>query len=545
MPTLTWIGKEKVINHHLDVPYKILEHQYGFDNGKQSKTKANSGNKIIHGDNLEALKSLLPEYEGRVKCIYIDPPYNTGEEGWVYNDNVNDPKIKKWLDKVVGKEGDDLTRHDKWLCMMYPRLSLLNKLLDSEGLIFISIDDYEVFNLKLICDEIFAKGNFIGQFVWKRRASSQLSQNNVSVDHEYVLCYSKTKNFIFKGTEKDYKNYKNPDNDPNGPWTLGDLTVGMTKDQRPNQFYNLIDPSTNKVYKPNPSRVWSYIKESMDKLIQNDQIVFPEDTAKRPMLKRYLKNLKSNINPVSTWIDSKNAKSLGETTVLKTGLNTEGTKEIQKIFGQKSFDYSKPVSLVEALIGQVTIDGDIILDSFSGSGTTAHAVLNLNKQDGGTRKFILIEMEDYANDITAERVKRVIKGYGEENKAVEGTSGSFDYYELGKPLFIEENILNEEVEIEKILEYIWYSETKSSFHSADRELNPNDNSYFLGKNKNTAYYFYYEKDRETTLDDTFLRKLKTKAEQYIIYADNCVLSRDIINKYHITFKKIPRDITRF
>ena len=167
MPTLHWIGKEKVINHHLDVPFKVLEHSYGFDKGKQTKHETKSGSKIIHGDNLEALKALLPEYEGKIKCIYIDPPYNTGNEGWVYNDNVNDPKIKKWLGQVVGKESEDLSRHDKWLCMMYPRLKLLHKLLADDGVIFISIDDNEQANLKLIMDEIFGFGNFLSTLFWR------------------------------------------------------------------------------------------------------------------------------------------------------------------------------------------------------------------------------------------------------------------------------------------------------------------------------------------------------------------------------------------
>ena len=169
MPTLHWIGKDKVVNHHLDVPFRVLDHIYGFDNGKQSKKETNSGNKIIRGDNLEALKALLPEYEGQVKCIYIDPPYNTGNEGWKYNDNVNDPKIRKWLGETVGKEGDDLTRHDKWLCMMYPRLQLLHKLLSKDGIIFISNDDNEYQNLKYISDEIFGRSNFITNFYLENR----------------------------------------------------------------------------------------------------------------------------------------------------------------------------------------------------------------------------------------------------------------------------------------------------------------------------------------------------------------------------------------
>lgn len=190
MPTLTWIGKDKVVNHHHDVPYRVLEHKYGFraeDDGDRTPTE--SDNKIIHGDNLEALKSLLPEYEGRVKCIYIDPPYNTGNEKWVYNDNVNDPKIKKWLGEVVGKPGEDLSRHDKWLCMMYPRLKLLHKLLAEDGAVFISIDDNELANLKLLCDEIFGANNLVTNFIWERKKKPAFLSNQLGSITEYVLCY--------------------------------------------------------------------------------------------------------------------------------------------------------------------------------------------------------------------------------------------------------------------------------------------------------------------------------------------------------------------
>lgn len=193
MPTLNWIGKEKVINHHQDVPFKILKPQYGFDNGTEKKEPTNVGNKIIHGDNLEALKSLLPEYEGRIKCIYIDPPYNTGNESWVYNDNVNHPKIKKWLGEVVGKDGEDLTRHDKWLCMMYPRLKLLHKLLAKDGAIFISIDDNELAHLKLICDEIFGPNNYLGLITRKQSSGSKNDTGNhrIITTADYILCYRK------------------------------------------------------------------------------------------------------------------------------------------------------------------------------------------------------------------------------------------------------------------------------------------------------------------------------------------------------------------
>ncbi len=219
MPTLNWIGKEKVINHHQDVPYKILEPQYGFADGVQQSEPNDSGNKIIHGDNLEALKSLLPEYEGKIKCIYIDPPYNTGNESWVYNDNVNHPKIKKWLGEVVGKDGEDLTRHDKWLCMMYPRLKLLHKLLAKDGAIFISIDDNEQAHLKLLCDEIFGGNNFVADVIWQHSIQPKGYLGKFSIHHNHTLVYSKSTTFLLGNltrTDEHNKAYSNPDNDPRG-----------------------------------------------------------------------------------------------------------------------------------------------------------------------------------------------------------------------------------------------------------------------------------------------------------------------------------------
>ena len=223
MPTLNWIGKDKVVNHHLDVPFRVLEEQYTYGDNAD-------GNMIIHGDNLDALKALLPRFEGRVKCIYIDPPYNTGNEGWVYNDNVNDPKIRKWLGEVVGREGEDLSRHDKWLCMMYPRLKLLQKLLAEDGAIFISVDDMEIANLKLICNEIFGQNNHVATFIWQKRYSPDV-RTSISDAHEFVLCYAtnpevfKEKRHLLPLTEAQTKQFSNPDNDPRGPWKANDFTA--------------------------------------------------------------------------------------------------------------------------------------------------------------------------------------------------------------------------------------------------------------------------------------------------------------------------------
>ena len=295
MPTLTWIGKDKVINHHMEVPYKILEHQYGFDNGKQSSEETNSGNKIIHGDNLEALKALLPEYEGRIKCIYIDPPYNTGNEGWVYNDNVNDPKIRKWLDKVVGKEGEDLSRHDKWLCMMYPRLKLIHKLLHKQGALFVSIDDNEAFYLKLMLDEIFGANGYKANLIWKsRQIVDSRNQSMISKDHEYIFVYGKSNEFSLRGKVSDKSKYTNPDNDSRGPWMSNSILGLANAEQRPNLHYDLVDPETGIVYPCPPKTGWRYSQKTMRKKLEEKRIFFPSKKNGRPREKKFLSELASN-----------------------------------------------------------------------------------------------------------------------------------------------------------------------------------------------------------------------------------------------------------
>ena len=526
MPTLEWIGKDKVVNHHQQVPYRVLERQYSYDEAGQHAEDNGSENMIIHGDNLEALKALLPRYEGKVKCIYIDPPYNTGNEGWVYNDNVNDPKIKKWLGEVVGKEGEDLSRHDKWLCMMYPRLKLLQRLLADDGVIFISIDDSEQANLHIVCNEIFGANNFIETLVWQKRTSPD-ARKKLSNGHEYILIYAKNAqldSFNLLDIEgKDAEKFKNPDNDPRGPWVSSDFTA---QGWRPNQMYEIVTPSGMKM-KPPEGRCWRHLESVYNTLLSEGRLWFGADGCGVPRKKTYLKEKEGK--GIWTWW-----------TNAEVGHTQEGTQELASILGKAIFDYPKPVRLLTRIFKLAANSDSIILDSFAGSGTTAHAVLNMNKADGGNRKFILVEMMDYADSITAERVKRVIDGYGEGKKAVEGTGGNFSYYELGPVLLLPDGNLNEEVGPQKIREYVYYMETKEPL-SAEQ---PVDEPYFMGLCRNTAYYFYYERESVTTLDYAFLATIQTKAEGYTIYADLCAISQETLYKHNITFKKIPRDIAR-
>jgi adenine-specific DNA-methyltransferase len=517
MPTLNWLGKDKVINHHQDVPFRVLERSYAYG-------EPDSGNMIIKGDNLHALKSLLPQYEGRVKCIYIDPPYNTGNESWVYNDNVNDPKIKKWLGEVIGKEGEDLSRHDKWLCMMYPRLRLLQRLLADDGAIFISIDDNEQANLKLICDEIFGSGNFVSNIIWEKRYTRSNNAKMFASVTDYVLMYRKSGLLCEIKAPRTAKNdsiYSNPDNDPRGVWTSVSCVNPASKEQRPNLVYPMINPITGAEVN-HPTRAWKFEIARYEEYVRENKLYWGNDGNNTyPRLKKFLSEMDGGVVPANLWTHE------------DTGTTDLGTKTLNEILGQKAFDNPKPPTLVERCIELITKPGDIVLDSFAGSGTTAHAVLNMNRADGGNRKFILVEMMDYAETITAERVRRVIDGYGD----VAGTGGGFGFYELGEPLLFADGNLNEAVDTEKIREYVWYMETKTPYV-------PQDKPGYLGTKSGAAYYFHYERDAVTTLDADYLRTIDVRADRYIVYADVCALSDADLERFGVTFKKIPRDISK-
>lgn len=549
MPTLNWIGKDAVINHHLEVPYCTLEHKYTFGN-------AESGNKIIHGDNLLALKALLPEYEGRIKCIYIDPPYNTGNEQWVYNDNVNSPRMRRWLSEVVGREGEDLTRHDKWLCMMYPRLRLLHKLLADDGAIFISIDDNEQANLKLICDEIFGAGNFVGMITRRQSSGSKNDKGNdkIVTTADYILAYKKGSFFFSPYKVENKKSFSYQDKD--GFFSTRALEMlggGDTLPERSKMGYSVyFKESTNEVrllfdYDLDNNPV--YEKPNKELLEQGFYCYRPRKRGseygrwrwgEETFIERFNNNL-VHFEKGRVFIKERQTDSIEKypEAIWSEYLNTQGTNDLKSIFDERVFDFPKPTELIKFLLSVATDKSSIILDSFAGSGTTAHAVLNLNKQDGGNRKFILVEMEDYAESITAERVRRVIKGYGEGKNAAEGTGGGFEFYELGEPLFDGE-YLNEKQPTERIRQYIFYTETRQPLPPAAAGNNP----YLLGTHNNVDYYFYYEKERVTELDMSFVRAMEHGAEQYVVYADVCLLTADILRQLNITFRQIPRDFRR-
>ena len=322
------------------------------------------GNMIIHGDNLEALKALLPQYEGGIRLIYIDPPYNTGNEGWVYNDNVNDPRIRKWLGQVVGKEGEDLSRHDKWLCMMYPRLRLLQKLLAEDGAIFISIDDAEFYNLRCICNEIFGEKNFITTVIWRKNYSPKGTAKHFSEDHDYILVFAKNADVWLPHkmprTEKQNKAYKNPDNDPRGLWKSSDLSA---RNYYSKGLYSITTPSGRIISGPPEGSYWRVSEEKFKALDQDNRIWWGTDGNNVPSIKRFLSEVAEGIVPQTYWPYE------------EVGHTQDAKKEIKAIFdGGMPFDTPKPSRLIERIL-QISSDPDsIILDSFAGSGTTAHAV---------------------------------------------------------------------------------------------------------------------------------------------------------------------------
>lgn len=547
MPTLDWIGKDKVINHHLDVPYRILERQYSYDENGQHAEDNGSENMIIHGDNLSALKSLLPQYEGRINCVYIDPPYNTGnkkDKKWVYSDNVDDPQIAKWIGEVVGSEGEDLARHDKWLCMMYPRLKLLWKLLSKDGFIAISIDNIELFNLKAICDEIFGSNNFITEIACINNPKGRSDDKYVATAHEHILIYKKDTVVFgeFEPEEKVIKRYREIDENGDkfrvidlrktGDEDLrsdredmfypffynektGELRVGDNSDATPDGFMRILPMKTATI---EGRWRWGKGEKSMQEGFHN-LIARYMPTKNRWTIfeKDYLKD-KEGVKPTTVW-------------AYKDVNSERGTEQFVSLgFEKTDFPNPKPIGTIQRVLKMLNNPNAIILDSFAGSGTTAHAVLEMNKNTHSHQKFILVEMMDYADNITAERTKRVINGLND--------MANFSYYELGDTLMNGDE-LNEAVGIDRIREYVYFTETKS-YLAPPKE----DEPYYLGTHITTAYYFYYDRENVTTLSREFLHTIKTKADSYVIYADLCTLSDAELEKYHITFKKIPRDITK-
>lgn len=524
MPTLNFKGKSAVWNHHLSVPFHTLEK----DDKLSLKGKNCDENLIIEGDNLLALKSLLPKYQGKIKCIYIDPPYNTGNEGWVYNDRVNAPQINEWYKTAVGKEGEDLTRHDKWLAMMTPRLKLLRELLSTNGVIFISIDDNEQHHLRTLMDEIFGEENFIFDLIRKTKTSNNHDVTGVNVQHEYTIVFAKDKSkSVVEGDKKSFSNYSNPDNDPKGDWMSDNPSANLDGRKTTNE-YEIKNPYTGRKDLPPTGRHWSFSPDTYKRYVAEGKIVFKKeygDNERGFILKRYKTDVQDDFFKVDSLYFANNEY-----------INQVATKDIYSMFDSKVFDYTKPVSFVQKIISFATKDGDIVLDSFAGSGTTAHAVMAQNLEDGGNRKFILVEMEDYANTITAERVRRAIKR--------DGYDSGFGYYKLGPAIDAETMLAGNLPDYKQFAKYVYYLATGQD-HPDEKKIN--ESTYLVGKHDHETIYLVYKKDLEAlkSLAITLDWAEKTNATDSgpkIVYAPACYLDEEALYKYQIKFVSIPYNL---
>ena len=398
MPTLNWIGKEAVIHHHDEVPIHTLTHDQDRSFNTENEPLG-TGNLLIEGDNLIALKALLPYYAGKVKCIYIDPPYNTGNENWMYNDNVNNPTIQKWLGKTVGALATDLSRHDKWLCMMYPRLCLLHQLLREDGVIFISIDDNEVHHLRSLMNEIFGETNFVANLIWRKKAGGGQDSEYYAREHEYILCYRKSDAYTmkFRTSERTQSEFPKVKNGRKCKFVkLEKWGSNAYREDRPTMFYSIEDPDGNPFFPQAPDG--------------NDGNWRTRPTALDQDHIHWIKRSGRWTPYEVIYFDERQDKSkiIKERSIYyDIATTTDATNEQKAIFGKKVFDNSKPVDLIKRLILLSTDSDSIVLDSFAGSGTTGHAVLEQNQDDGGNRQFILVELESkIARKVTSVRLKR-------------------------------------------------------------------------------------------------------------------------------------------
>ena len=532
MPSLQFKGKVFVENHHLAVPFHELQ---PVRSKGLSKKASLHDNLIVEGDNLAALKALLPTYHGKVKCIYIDPPYNTGNESWAYNDKVNSPMMRDWLGKVVDRE--DLTRHDKWCCMMLPRLKLLCELLRDDGVIFVSIDDNEVHRLRSLMDEVFGEDNFVATAVWQKIFSPKNTAKYFSEDHDFILVYARnieewTPNLLER-SEQAIGRYKNPDGDPRGVWSSSDLTA---RNYYSLGTYEVTSPS-GKAFKPSVGNYFRVSPEKFEELDKDGRIWWGPKGGSMPRLKRYLSEVKKGVVPQTLWLHSEVGHTQDAKKELVSVLDFERSEDV--------FNTVKPTSLIRHILQIATDDDSIILDSFAGSGTTAHAVLALNKEDGGNRRFVLIECEDYVDSITAERVRRVIKGVPSAKDASlrEGLGDTFSYFKLGKPMRQESLLDGSNLpDYEKLASYLFFTATGEEFapDQARRDR------WFVGRSRLYDVYLIYDADVETLKDMALTldvaRKLPRTKRSKLVFAPTKYVEPEFLHRYRITFQQLPFQI---
>ena len=559
MPSINFKGKALVQNYHLLVPHHEL---------KPAKSKSLTDkvslhdNLVVHGDNLKALKALLPYYHGKVKCIYIDPPYNTGKEEWSYNDNVNSPMMQEWLGKTVDRE--DLTRHDKWLCLMMPRLRLLKEFLAYDGVIFISIDDNDLHRLRCLMDELYDEENFVGTIVWRNVTDN--NPTNISTEHEYLVCYARKKESLppvwkaenlpikdklielgnqFKKKYSDneerqrkYSEWFNENKVYLWPFDRykyiddGGIYTGSQSVHNPGKEgyrYDVIHPVTKKPCQE-PMMGYRFPPETMDQLLAEKRILFGEDETKIIELKLYVHEYKAKL------------PSLIE---MDTRL---GANELRSIFPEKKrpFDFPKPSELLHEILSFVADKNAIILDAFAGSAPTAQAVLALNKEDGGSRRFILIENEGFADSLTAERIRRVIKGVpkAKDEALRKGLGGSFSFIEVGNAMHLESILKGKKLpSYQDLAGYVFYTATGEEFDLRAIKRRTG----FIGESANYDVYLLYEPDldylKNTALTLDMARKMpKGSRKRRLVFAPTKYLDSIHLEENYIDFCQLPFEI---
>ena len=537
MPVIDWIGKKEVLSA-VRGAVRLLRGVCGLSAGDDE-----AGNLLVQGDNLEALRTLLPHYGGRVKCVYIDPPYNTGNEKWKYNDRADSPQIRRWLTETLdGKGGfvksSDLCRHSKWLCMMYPRLRLLHEFLREDGVIFVSIDDNEVHRLRMLMDEIFGENNFYATVNWTARnkpMNAGVAKFKFQKSEEYVLVYGKNSMAshppfnIKKGGEKIY-----PFRDKSGM---------EYREEEIQQRKNIgIKRSDKMVFaiadiRPQDGYRWTIGEDTSLELIETKRAVVKNGKVYRIFYKHEEENFASQ--PIWT--------NFGEF----CGSSESGRKLLDSMVPGNGLETVKPVELVEKLLFHFSEKDSIVMDSFAGSGTTAHAVLKLNKEDGGDRKFILVEMEeDIARNITAKRIQKAVKGYKlkgkSKDKVVAPLGGGFRFCTLGPPLYDNNGHINKEVRFADLAAHIFFSET--SMPIPKRATTP-----LLGVCEGRAIYLLYNgimgdksKNGGNVLTPSVLRQLPAapRGKTRMIFGEACLLSSSRLARDNIVFRQIPHEIER-
>jgi adenine-specific DNA-methyltransferase len=536
MPTLEWIGKKAVRNHHRDIPFRLLK-----ANRDLSVGPSDSPNLLVEGDNLHALKALLPHYAGQVKCIYIDPPYNTGNEHWVYNDAVNSPEMQDWLGAVVGPEAEDLSRHDKWLCMMYPRLQLLKQFLREDGAIFVSIDDKEAHHLRQLLDEVFGARNFVATVIWQKVYSPKNSAKHFSEDHDYIVVYARNAdrwrpNLVPRSAKQD-KAYKNPDHDPRGPWKTSDLSA---RNYYSKGTFKIECPSGRVISGPPMGMYWRVSPAKFAELDRDGRIWWGKNGNAIPQIKRFLAEVKQGVVPQTLW------------TYEDVGHTQEAKKELVSIVEFESSDdvfvTPKPVRLMRRIL-EIGADPDsLVMDSFAGSGTMGHAALALNAEDGGSRRFVLVEMDPgIARGITAQRLRKVVDGYtpvGGKADHVAGCGGGFRYCELAEPLFDELGSIRIDVTFGDLASHVFFCETGRPIPRANGRKSP-----LLGVHDGRAVYLLFNgilgdlsKDGGNILTPSLLSALPQHTGPKVIYAAGCRVAPSRLAREHIEFKQTPYQI---